>query len=135
MAELKHPIKDAERYLDNAKKILSEKAEKEGNYYGDKKYVRMAGHTAWNGVLVALDATLDVRSKLKRGQRPDVADYRNALYAKDKKMNTIFRSAYDGLHLALGYDGNLNYKVAQAALEDGRLLVSWASKHYKPENV
>jgi hypothetical protein len=56
MAELKHPIREAERYLQNARQILSEKAEKDGNYYNDGKYVRMAGNTAWNGVLIALDA-------------------------------------------------------------------------------
>ena len=44
MAELKNPIKEAERYLQNAKQILSEKAEKDGNYYNDSKYVKMAGN-------------------------------------------------------------------------------------------
>jgi len=39
MATLKHPIQEAERYLENAKTILSEKAEKEGDYYSDSKYV------------------------------------------------------------------------------------------------
>jgi hypothetical protein len=47
MVELKHPIREAERYLQNAKQILSEKAEKDGDYYNDSKYVRMAGNTAW----------------------------------------------------------------------------------------
>ena len=36
MAELKHPIREAERYLQNARQILSEKAGKEGGYYGNK---------------------------------------------------------------------------------------------------
>ena len=45
MAELKNPIQEAERYLDNARRILSEKAEKEGNYYKDRKYVKMAGNS------------------------------------------------------------------------------------------
>jgi len=30
MVELKHPIREAERYLQNARQILSEKAEKDG---------------------------------------------------------------------------------------------------------
>jgi hypothetical protein len=71
MAELRHPIKEAERYLNNARQILSDKADKEGNYYNDSKYVRMAGNTAWNGVLIALDAVLPVRENLKKNQRPD----------------------------------------------------------------
>jgi len=46
MASLKHPIREAERYLQNARQILSEKAEKDGDYYNDIKYVKMAGNTA-----------------------------------------------------------------------------------------
>jgi len=45
MAEFKHPIREAERYLQNARQILSEKAEKDGSYYNDRKYVKMAGNT------------------------------------------------------------------------------------------
>jgi len=65
MAQLKHPIREAERYLQNARQILSEKAEKDGDYYNDPKYVKMAGDTAWKGVLVALDAVLHVRESMK----------------------------------------------------------------------
>jgi hypothetical protein len=53
VAELEHPIREAEHYLQNAKQILSEKAEKDGAYYNDSKYVRMAGDIAWNGVFIA----------------------------------------------------------------------------------
>ncbi|GHT53224.1 hypothetical protein FACS189451_04920 [Bacteroidia bacterium] len=51
MARFNDPIKEAERYLDNARTILSEKAGKNGNYYSDSKYVKLAGHAAWCGVL------------------------------------------------------------------------------------
>ena len=47
MAELKNPIYEAECYLQNAREILSEKAGKDGDYYTDRKYVKMAGYTAW----------------------------------------------------------------------------------------
>ena len=130
MAKLKNPIEEAERYLENARQILSEKAGKEGNYYNDTKYVKMAGNTAWNGVLVALDAVLDVRKNLKKGQQPDFRDYQNAVLTKDSKMNQPLLGAYESLHKSLGYDGNPNYKVVQAAMENGRLIVSWAAKHY-----
>jgi len=40
MAQVKHPIREAERYLQNAKQLLSDKAEKDGAYYKDSKYVR-----------------------------------------------------------------------------------------------
>jgi hypothetical protein len=131
MAELKHPIKEAERYLLNAKQILSEKAGKDGAYYSDPKYVRMAGNTAWNGVLVALDAVLDVRKNLKSRQRPEFKDYQEAVSKCDKKMNRPLLYAYESLHKVLGYDGNLRYKMVQDSLEQGQMLVSWAAKHYK----
>ena len=70
--ERKNPIQEAERYLKKARAILSEKAGKDGGYYTDRKYVRMAGHTAWMGVLIALDAALQVKAGLKKGQRPDI---------------------------------------------------------------
>ena len=130
MKKFKNPIEEAEQYLENAQQILSEKAEKEGNYYNDSKYVKMAGNTAWNGVLLALDAVLDVRRNLKKGQRPDFKDYQNAVLKRDSKMSRPLLGAYESLHKSLGYDGNPNYKVVQAAMEDGVLLVSWAARLY-----
>lgn len=46
---------EALRYVENAREILSEKACKKEGWYTDSKYVRMAGNTLWNGVLLALD--------------------------------------------------------------------------------
>ena len=130
MAELKNPIKEAERYLANARQILSEKAEKDGNCYNDSKYVRMAGNTLWNGVLIALDAALDVKDNLKSGQRPDIKDYQNAIAKKDRKMTRSLLNAYVNIHQSLGYDGVTNYKVVQAGMEQGKEIISWASKQY-----
>jgi hypothetical protein len=127
----RNPIKEAERYLSNAKEILSKKAGKDGPLYSDSKYVRMAGNTAWNGVLIALDGSLGVRKKLKSGQRPDIQDYLDAVSKKDKKMPKTLKTAYDTLHLSLGYDGNLSYKIVQDGLEQGKNMISWAAKHYK----
>ena len=130
MVMLENPIKEAERYLLNAKQILSEKAEKEGAFYKDSKYVKMAGNTAWNGVLIALDAVLDVRKNLKKGQRPDIKDYQIAMSKRDNTMNRPLRSAYESLYLYLGYDGNLRYKLVQDSLQQGKEMVAWAEKHY-----
>ena len=130
MAELKNPIKEAERYLANARQILSEKAEKDGNVYQDQKYVKMAGDTAWKGVLLALDAVTDVRKNLKRGQRLDIKDYQDAVARKDRKMTKPLYDAYQSLHLYLGYDGNSRYKIVQDSLEQGKEIISWASKQY-----
>jgi len=131
MAELTHPIREAERYLQNARQILSEKAEKEGAYYNDSKYVRMAGNTAWNGVLIALDSVLNVRSTMKKGHRPEFKDYQDAIAKKDSKMIRPLLGAYESLHKAMGYDGNPVYKVVQSSLEQANILISWADKQYQ----
>ncbi|MCL1937226.1 MAG: DUF5618 family protein [Candidatus Azobacteroides sp.] len=131
MAELKHPIQEAERYLQNAREILSEKAGKDGDYYTDSKYVKMAGNTAWNGVLVALDAVLNVRQGMKRGQRPDFKDYQEAMSKKDSKMTRPLLGAYESLHKALGYDGNPRYRIVQDSLDQAKMILTWAEKHYQ----
>ena len=132
MKELKNPIREAERYLQNARDILSEKAGKEGNSYTDKKYVRMAGHTAWCGVLEALDGILGIKSKRKR---PHFEDYQEAVSKIDKKMNRPLLNVYETLHLVLGYDGNCSYKVVQAGLEDTKSFINWAEKQYRKKLV
>ena len=131
MSELQHPIREAERYLQNARQILSEKAEKEGGYYNDRKYVRMAGNTAWNGVLIALDSVLNVHSNMKKGQRPEFKYYQDAITKKDRKMTRPFLGAYESLHKAMGYDGNPVYEVVQSSLEQAKIILAWADKQYK----
>ena len=131
MAELKNPINEAERYLQNARQILSEKAGKEGNYYSDKKYVKLAGHAAWSGVLVALDGVLGVKKGLGRNQRAEFKDYQEAMSKVDKKMNRPLYNSYETLHIVLGYDGNLNYGVVQSGLKEAQYIIDWANKRYK----
>ena len=131
VAVQKNPIKEAERYMANAKQILTEKAGKEGSYYSDPKYVKLAGHAAWSGVLVALDAVTDVRKNAKKGARVDIKDYQNAIAKKDKKMTIPLQVAYNTLHLSLGYDGNLSFGVVQDGLKQGKMMIDWASKHYE----
>jgi len=134
MAQIKHPIREAERYLQNARQILSEKAEKDGDYYNDSKYVRMAGNTAWNGVLIALDAVLKMRENAKKGQRLDIKDYQDAIAKKDIKMPRILYNAYKLIHLSLGYDGITRYKVVQDSLEQAKTLLEWADRQYQNQN-
>ena len=131
MAELTHQIQEAERYLSNARNILSEKAEKDGRYYNDSKYVKLAGHAAWSAVLVALDAVLNVKNNLKKNQRPDIKDYQSAIVKKDSKMLRPLLNAYSSLHLTLGYDGNTDYRIVQASLDEAKYIIDWAAKHYK----
>jgi hypothetical protein len=34
--------------------------------------------------------------------------------------------AYDTLHLAMGYDGNLKYSLAQEGIKDAVEIIEWA---------
>jgi hypothetical protein len=133
MEQLNHPVREAERYLQNARQILSDKAGKDGDYYNDKKYVKLAGHAAWAGVLVALDAVLDIRSNLKKRQRPDFKDYQTAMSKKDIKMLRTLLTAYDLCHKTLGYDGVLNYKIVRDSLEVAESVIKWASINYRED--
>ena len=125
-----NPIQEAERYIQNARQLLSEKAGKDGDYYTDKKYIKMAGHTAWCGVLTALDAVLKVQEGMKKRQRPDIKDYQEAISKIDRKMPSALMNSYETLHKTLGYDGNLRYKIVQDGLEEAEALIAWAGKYY-----
>ena len=114
-------IPEALRYLDNAKEILRDKAIKEDGYYQDKKYVRLAGHAAYLGVLIALDELLGAKKK----GRKSVDWYKAELSKMDRKITNIFDSAYDTLHLSLGYDGNPSVTVAGSGLKDAEQIISW----------
>ncbi len=114
-------ILEANRYLENAKEILSTKAQKEGKYYQDRKYVRLAGHAAYSGVLVALDSILGEKTK----GRKSVEWYKEQLSKVDKKMLTAFNAIYDTLHLAMAYDGNLSVDVSKSGLNDAEWLINW----------
>lgn len=114
-------IQEAKRYLKNARALLSEKARKEDGYYQDAKYVKLAGHAAYSGVLVALDAYLGKKTK----GRKDVDWYKERISGLDKKLLNTFISVYGTLHLSMSYDGNPNAKVARAGLEDADFIIGW----------
>ena len=117
---MKHII-EAHRYLENAKEILRDKAKKEEGLYLDKKYVKLAGHAAYTGVLVALDGLFGIKKK----GRKSVDWYQEELSKVDKKVLNRFNSAYEVLHLSMGYDGASNAKVAIAGIEDAEQIINW----------
>lgn len=114
-------ITEARRYLDNARNILRENAQKEDGFYQDAKYVKMAGHTAYVGVLTALDGLFGKKAK----GRKDVDWYKNNLAKSDKKALNTFSSAYELLHLNMAYDGILDAEVIQTAFKRAETLIDW----------
>ncbi len=117
-------IQEAHRYLDNARQLLSEKAGKLDGYYQDPKYVKMAGHTAYAGLLVALDAYFGGKKK----GRTDVSWYQKLLAEQDKKALSDFNSAYSLLHLDMGYDGVVDADIAQLGFTKAEKLLEWLEK-------
>jgi hypothetical protein len=114
-------ITEAHRYIDNAKEILRDKAKKDDKYYQDPKYVKMAGNTAYNGVLVALDGLLGVKKK----GRKSVEWYKEELGKLDKKIGNAFSIVYNTLHLDMGYDGLLSVKIASIGFEEAEVIINW----------
>ncbi len=129
------PIAEAKRYLENAKKILSEKAGKQEKYYTDKKYVRVAGNTAWNGVLIALNATLPVEKTLKKDSRPSIDTYKTLAKKEGYELLNLINEAYNHLHLYMGYDGVLAVNTVNTAMSIASDTVAWCeSRIKKPKN-
>lgn len=120
----KNPILEAKRYLDNARTILKEKAMKENDRYSDRKYVKLAGHAAYAGVLVALDGFFGIKIK----KRKDVNWYKEQLASIDKKVLGNFVDAYELLHLYMGYDGAQNAIVAQQGLKRADEIIQWVEQ-------
>jgi hypothetical protein len=114
------------RYIDNAQTLLTEKAGKEDGYYVDKKYVQMAGNTLWNGVLEALNAKFPELKKQKG--RPDIDKYKQLVSKENKKMLNHLMSGYNYMHLAMGYDGDLNYQTSRTAIEEAKTIIDWATQ-------
>ncbi len=120
---------EARRYIANAKEILREKAGRENGRYSDRKYVQMAGNTAWNGVLYAVNTWLKAKNIERPAQpRPDVEWYQMHLSKHNRKLNKHFTDAYDILHKYLGYDGALDASISRAGLSHAESLISICEK-------
>ncbi len=103
--------KEALRYLDNAREILS-KSPIENNRYLDDKYVKSACGVAYLGVLKAIDEYLLRRGFAKKELPKKVEEYRKALQkflsGHNGKLLKQFDDIYDELHIAGYYRGNLH---------------------------
>ena len=112
---------EAKRYLNNAKEILREKGAKEEGHYRDAKYVKMAGHTAYTGVLFILDHYFGKKTK----GRKDVDWYRINLSKEDRKILDSFETVYEQLHLVMAYDGAGNAEVVKIGFREAERIIDW----------
>jgi hypothetical protein len=118
---------EAMRYMANAKDALK-KAGRDGNYFKDSKYVSSASGIAYKGVLVALDAWLQLKGvELPKSTR-DAKDgksekgksikfYTENLGKLDRKLLRALDEAYRYLHLAGYYDGTLSVKAIDGGFD------------------
>jgi hypothetical protein len=119
------------RYMDNAKDTLR-KAGRDGPHYTDRKYIRTACGTAYNGVLIALDAWLKLKEfpEPSKKQRKSIGYYKDAIATIDKKMLSYLDVAYDILHLSGYYDGVKSVKVVEEGFDYAYYIID----KIKPEN-
>lgn len=124
--EQKDPIAEARRYMANAKEILRDKAIKDGDFYKDSKYVKMAGHTMWTGCLLALDYALKIPTR--KDGRKDINDYKTAATKVDKKLLTYVVTGYNSMHLSMSYDGNKLVKLVQGSFDTMKYIIDWCEQ-------
>ena len=122
---------EAMRYMENAKATL-QKASKEDYQYHDVKYVRTACGTAYNGVLLALDAYLRLKGvEMPKKKRRSIEFYTSNVALLDKKLLGYVNNAYDILHLWGYYDGIRDARVVSAGFDNACQIID----KIKPDNI
>ena len=130
-ALLSREYAEALRYMKNAEDTLL-KARKDGRNYIDKKYVRTACGTAYNGVLIAVDAWFVIKDipQPPKKQRKSIDYYKYNIAKLDGKLLSDLETVYSILHLDGYYDGITNVKVVAEGFEVARHIID----RIKPEN-
>ena len=115
-------ITEAKRYIDNAKDFLSNNAKKQYGLYQVKKYVKIAGHTAYSGILLALNELLGEKNK----KTPKSVEwYQQELSRIDKSLLANFTTAYQVLHINMGYQGSKSAALAKVGLQEAGRIIRW----------
>ena len=129
--ERKDPIEEARRYVANAKDLLFNHGDLdiETQTYTDRKYVRMAGNTLWNGVLYILNKAFKI--KKQKGGRLSIDDYRAIVGQRDRKLLSWVNQGYDILHLSMGYDGIQNKDICNSGFRVANEIIDWCEKTMK----
>jgi hypothetical protein len=101
-------MKEAIRYLENAKEILK-KSPVEDDKYTDEKYVKSACGVAYLGILKAIEEHLLRKGITKKELPRKVEEYRKALQryvsVHNGKLLNEFDALYNELHMAGYYRG------------------------------
>jgi hypothetical protein len=132
---------EANRYMDNAKECL-QKAKRDGSLYTDKKYVRMACGTAYNGVLIALDAwfvikgmqeptrlqtkNVSKRKKAKPSPKPRISIdyYKHNVAQLDGKLSSMLHNVYNVLHIDGYYEGVNDVDIINAGIKGAYEIIN-----------
>ena len=117
---------EAMRYMDNAGDCLK-KAKKEGKFYNDTKYVRMACGTAYSGVLIAMEGYLILKGvdmPDKKKMRKSIDFYQKNIAQLDRKMLDYLNAAYKILHLYGYYDGIGSVDVVKTGFDFANSLIN-----------
>ncbi|TLV00046.1 DUF5618 family protein [Dyadobacter luticola] len=115
-------VSEARRHIDNAKDFLSNNAKKQDGLYQDKKYVKIAGHTAYTGILLVLNEVLGEKNK----KTPKSVEwYQHELSRIDKSLLAKFTTAYELLHINMGYQGSRSAKIASVGIQTAEQIINW----------
>jgi len=87
-----------EIYLDNAKEQLK-KAIKKDNIYTNVKYVRSASGTLYLGLLIIIEAIIEIKNENNLPKKYDIVEYRKMLGKHNKRWLNNINQAYNLLHL------------------------------------
>ncbi len=120
-------MKEAIRYIQNAKELLS-KSPIENNRYADDKYVKSACGVAYLGVLKAIEEILLKKGLTKKELPKKVEEYRKALQkyvsVHNGKLLKEFDDIYDELHIAGYYRGNMHHvDIVKGALKGAKAFI------------
>ena len=120
-------MREAIKYLNNAKEILKS-APIEDNAYTDEKHVREACGIAYLAVLKAIDGYLLNKGLTKKELPKSVDGYRKALQkylaVHDGKLTREFERLYEELHIAGYYRGLLGHvNVVKNALKAAKAFI------------
>jgi predicted HAD superfamily phosphohydrolase len=123
---------EAIRYMNNAKETL-QKAKKEDDFYSDRKYVRTACGTAYNGVLHALDTYLMLKDvEMPKKRRRSIDFYTRNVSKIDGKLLNRLDSVYEILHLSGYYDGILDALVIKRGFDNAYEIINKIKPQVQP---